>query len=95
MPKRFKIGSIDIPPNHINIMRPTMWGNPFVIGVHGSRTEVIKLFEEYFYSNKNLQKECLQKMASVDGIVCQCDLHEQCHGDVYLNYIKINSGFNL
>lgn len=31
----------------VNIMRGSRWGNPFIVGVDGTREEVVQLFEEY------------------------------------------------
>lgn len=35
----------DIPAGAIYVGRGTPWGNPFIIGVHGDRAEVIRRFE--------------------------------------------------
>lgn len=32
------------------IARPSVFGNPFKIGIDGNRDEVIKKFEEYFHN---------------------------------------------
>lgn len=34
-----------MPPNTIKVDRSTKWGNPFVVGVHGTREECVKAFE--------------------------------------------------
>ena len=37
------------PGNHrVNVSRPGPLGNPFIIGEHGNREQVIKLYEEHF-----------------------------------------------
>ena len=36
-------------------MSASKWGNPYVIDIHGSRTEVVNLFEEYFMANEELR----------------------------------------
>jgi hypothetical protein len=33
-----------MPPNTIKVDRTTRFGNPFVVGVHGTRAECVKLF---------------------------------------------------
>lgn len=33
-----------LPPNTVNVARPSRWGNPFVVGVHGTREECVRLF---------------------------------------------------
>lgn len=33
-----------LPPNAVNVARPSRWGNPFIIGVHGTREQCVQLF---------------------------------------------------
>jgi hypothetical protein len=66
----------------IYIGRPSPYGNPFEIGVHGTREEVIKKFEEYLMSNHRLIK--LVKENLKDKILgCWC-APKACHGDVLI-----------
>lgn len=44
MPKVWNRRDPNIPPDAIYVGRPTKWGNPFVIGKHGDRDKVVKLF---------------------------------------------------
>jgi Domain of unknown function (DUF4326) len=68
-------------PNAIYIGRPSMWGNPFVIGKDGTRAEVIEKYERWLLRQPHL-------MARLDRLrgrqlVCWC-APLQCHGDVLL-----------
>lgn len=72
--------------NSISIIRPSKWGNPFVIGVDGSRGEVMKKYTKYIYENNDLLREA-EKLKGKD-LVCCCKPHS-CHGDVL---IKIANG---
>lgn len=44
-PRVFNIHSMDAPRGTVYVGRGTPWGNPFKIGVHGTREEVIARFE--------------------------------------------------
>lgn len=33
-----------MPPNTVYVGRPTEWGNPFVVGIDGTREECMKLY---------------------------------------------------
>jgi len=76
--------------NAIYIGRGTAWGNPYVVGVHGTREEVIKLFEELVLSDPNH----LEKLLPLRGkdLLCSC-APKRCHGDVLLRLA--NPSLNL
>lgn len=40
----------------VNIMRPSKWGNPFVIGRDGTRDEVIDKFEKWIQTQPELRR---------------------------------------
>jgi len=68
------------------IGRPTVWGNPFVIGKDGNREEVIKKYEEYARNNKSLMR--LISVLHEDIILgCWC-APEACHGDIIIKLWK-------
>lgn len=64
--------------------RETIFGNPFLIGVHGDRDEVIDRFEEYLLSNPELMNEVKTKLTG-KVLACSCS-PLKCHGDVLLKY---------
>ena len=66
-------------PNKVYIGRPSIWGNPFVIGKDGDRATVIAKYREYLLSNQYLQA-CLHELENKD-VVCWCT-PLACHGDV-------------
>jgi hypothetical protein len=72
----------------IFIGRPSKFGNPFVIGEDGNRTEVIAKFEQYMRSHPDLQNY----LKELDGriIACWCRTDQSCHGDVYLKLLQEN-----
>lgn len=68
------------------IGRPSIFGNPFVIGRDGSREQVIAKFEEYARSNKQL----LQAIRALDeNAVLRCFCKPlACHGDIIIKLWK-------
>ena len=72
------------------IDRTTVFGNPFRIGQHGNREQVIKRFETYFYDR--VERDPVWKalvLAELGGgkrIGCHCK-PLPCHGDVYAAWL--------
>lgn len=66
-------------PYDVYIGRPSIWGNPFVIGKDGTRAEVIEKYREYVLSNKYL----MARIGDLKGktLGCWC-APLACHGDV-------------
>lgn len=65
----------------IYIGRPTKWGNPFVVGKHGTRQEVIEKYRAWIVN----QPELLAALGELKGqnLACYC-APKACHGDVLL-----------
>lgn len=66
------------------IGRPSKWGNPFVLGLDGSRQEVIDKFEKMAratYSTADL----LELRGKVLGCYCK---PAPCHGDVLVKMVE-------
>mgnify|MGYP001597794161 CR=1 FL=1 len=81
----------------INIGRPSILGNPFIIGRDGTRPEVKAKYKVWFYKqlgcNRALIEEIerLQYMYKVDKtltLVCWCKPLE-CHGDIIKEYLEM------
>lgn len=69
------------------IGRPSIFGNPFIVGVHGSRKEVIDKYLEYVIDNQ----EVLNAIYNLppDAILgCWCK-PLICHGDVIVDIYKL------
>ena len=60
-----------IPDTAVYIGRPSKWGNPFSIGKHGSREEVIKQYREWIMKKPLLIKEARIELKGKD-LVCFC-----------------------
>jgi hypothetical protein len=69
----------------VYIGRPSEWGNPFVIGEHGNREDVVRLYEEWIVN----QPELMAKVGELHGkrLGCWCAPHA-CHGDVLLKLAR-------
>lgn len=86
--------SITPPPKVVNIVhspydvyigRPSKWGNPFVIGVDGSRNECIAKFRRYITTDSEL----LSCIMELDGKILGCHCHPlPCHGDVLVDMVE-------
>ena len=71
------------------IDRQSIWGNPFVIGVHGNRLEVIARYEEWIRG----QPALLARLPELAGKVLACHCAsavnpKPCHGSVLLRLLK-------
>lgn len=69
----------------VYIGRGSKWGNPFIIGKDGPRSEVIKKYEKYLANNQFL----LDSLEELRGkkLGCHCKPLD-CHGDVLVKFIK-------
>ena len=77
-------------PFDIYIGRGTMWGNPFVIGKHGTREEVIAMYREWILSEPTMLAELPKLRGKTLGCFCK---PLPCHGDILVelaeDYIDI------
>lgn len=87
-----------MPPNTVKVDRSTKWGNPFVVGLFGTRAECVDAFEKLLAGWVCVSGGCdpdTQRayfaMACMDrhelkgkNLACWCPLDEPCHVDVLL-----------
>lgn len=67
-------------PHDVDIRRPGMWGNPFVIGKHGTRKDVCRSYQMWIPN----QPQLLARVHELKGkrLGCACRDHERpCHGE--------------
>lgn len=69
----------------VYIGRPSKWGNPFVIGTHGTRSEVIEKYAEYVRGNSELMAAIEELRGKRLG--CHCS-PKACHGDVLVEILE-------
>lgn len=70
------------PPGAIVVSRPSAWGNPFPVGVHG-RDKAISLYREHLLADPGLLEAARAELAGRD-LACWCRLADPCHADVLL-----------
>lgn len=71
-------------PFDVYIGRPSKWGNPYQIGVHGTREEVIQKYREMILGNEKLLAALPELRGKVLG--CWCS-PLACHGDVLVELV--------
>ena len=69
----------------VYIGRGSKWGNPYHIGQHGTREEVIKKYENYLLGNTDLMNSLNELKGKV--LACWCS-PQACHGDILIKLIK-------
>lgn len=71
----------DLPRGSVYVGRPSVWGNPFLVGRDGNRTAVIRKYETYITTRPLLLKRL--HMLRGKNLVCWC-APLPCHADVLL-----------
>ena len=71
----------DIPEGAVYVGRPTKWGNPFEMGKHGTREEVVAKYKAWITNQPELMA-ALHELKGKD-LICWC-APEACHADVLL-----------
>lgn len=61
------------------IGRGSIFGNPFIIGVDGSRSDVLMKYMQYAISNKTI----MSQLYTLDNKILGCHCKpKKCHGDI-------------
>jgi hypothetical protein len=81
LPRVLNIHKAEHRPGAVYIGRPSKWGNPFVIGKHGTRADVIQRYREWICDQPKLMA-ALPELRGKD-LMCFC-APLPCHGDVLL-----------
>jgi hypothetical protein len=76
-------------PYDVYIGRGSFWGNPFVIGLDGTREEVIQKYERLLKINIKAGVISIDDLKALDGkrLGCFCK-PKPCHGDVLVRAIN-------
>lgn len=74
-----------VPEGSVHIGRPSKWGNPFRIGVHGSRKQVIEKYRSYILSQPQLMASLHELRGKT--LVCYCK-PQPCHGDILVELVN-------
>lgn len=76
-------------PDAVYIGRPGPFGNPFVIGPDGSRSEVIQKFRDYFHERLKIDPDWKKKVEGLRGKTLSCYCAPlNCHGEVFEAYLN-------
>lgn len=68
----------------VYIGRPSKWGNPFKIGLHGNRKEVLSLYRRWLLMEAQTPlREAAKKELRGKILGCWC-APQACHGDILL-----------
>ena len=73
-----------LPDGAVYIGRPSIYGNPYVVGVHGTREEVVELFRKG--AKHRFTRRELEFLRGKD-LVCWC-APLACHGDVLVEMVR-------
>jgi hypothetical protein len=69
--------------------KDSVWGNPFIIGVHGNRSEVIAQYKEWVVKQPDLMARLPELKGKILGCFCASkDNPKPCHGTVLLLLLK-------
>jgi len=77
----------NLPPNTVYIGRPSIWGNPYKIGVDGDRKEVIEKYRVFLNAKLKTNPYYLDILIGKD-LACWCPLNLQCHADVIIEHLE-------
>jgi hypothetical protein len=70
-------------PGAVYVGRPSVWGNPFIIGKDGAREEVIEKYRVWLPTQAGLMRN-LKRLRGKD-LICWCS-PQPCHADVLLEF---------
>lgn len=88
-----------LPPDTVVVSRPSKWGNPFIVGKHGTQQECVRCFRLLVvrYLRVSTDSECVaaqqkfldyaeENIQSLRGknLACWCRSDQACHADVLL-----------
>lgn len=72
------------------IGRGGKWGNPFIIGIHGTRKEVIQKHKDWIKTQPELLSQLHELRGKRLGCFCAPD---PCHGDTLAELANVNTDF--
>lgn len=82
MQERTTVGKVGRGQVGVFIGRPTKWGNPFVIGRDGNRSQVIRKYTLWLWQPKQKQlREAARKELRGQHLLCFC-APQFCHGHI-------------
>lgn len=84
MPKVWNRRDSHTPADAVYVGRPSLYGNPFIIGKHGDRANCIRRYKfEVLQEMSQAQMDLLRANLQGKDLVCWC-APKPCHADVLL-----------
>jgi len=98
-----------MPPNTVSVARPGPWGNPFIVGKHGTTERCVELFQRLCYGalTISIDHECVDAQFAFlkhaekhigylrgKNLACWCRMGNPCHADVLLRIVNANPFFD-
>lgn len=72
--------------NYVYIGRPSFYGNPYEIGKHGNREQVLEKYRNYLKSHPDIVGRAKRELKG-KTLGCFCKPYA-CHGDILKEYIN-------
>lgn len=71
------------PRSAVLVDRTTKFGNPYIIGKHGTRAEVLTMYRKWLWKRMVNNEEFRREVCALKGkdLICWCKPHA-CHADV-------------
>lgn len=77
-------GAAPAPKGAVYVGRPSPWGNPFIVGVHGEQGECVELYRRWIVAEEQGSlRQAVRGLLRGQDLVCWC-APEPCHADVLL-----------
>jgi Domain of unknown function (DUF4326) len=79
-----------LPPNTVNVQRPSRWGNPYPVRTYG-RAEALRLFAAWLRALSEPERERYLAPLRGQDLACACAVYDKeglrvpCHGDIWLS----------
>lgn len=90
-----------MPPNTVTVTRPSPWGNPYVVGPHGTHDHVVVLHRDLLTKGivvddwgrefESVQRDyrafVCEHISELRGknLACWCGPDETCHADILID----------
>ena len=86
-----------LPPNTVNVARPSKWGNPHRVGLcqvcgieHTQAESVAEFRAELLAAENNHAREHARLQLAGKNLACWCRLDQPCHADVLLEVANVS-----
>jgi len=80
-----RVVNVNIDNYNVYIGRGSIYGNPFIIGIHGTRKECIDQYKQLLIDNKDLMNDIYKLHGKILG--CHCK-PKACHGDIICDILN-------